>query len=370
MPLTWIEISKKNLLHNLAQFKNIAPQSEIWPVVKSNAYGHGVREVVKILNEAPEASGLALANLDEALSLLDITSKPLMVLSYFDRDEAKLEIVAKRFISLPVYDLKTIDYLDDLGKKINQSFLLNLKIDTGTSRLGFRVEEATSAIGYVLSKSNVKLNSIFTHYAESESEDLDFSQKQLATFLDITKNFPDIKIHSACSAASVSLPQSQASLIRLGLSLYGLWPSEPTRLRAEAISLDLKPILAFKTTIIQLKPLKKGESVGYNRTYKANHDCQLAVLPVGYWEGLNRLLSNKAGVIIRGVLCPIRGNVCMNLTMVELPLDLDVKVGDTVTLLGTDGADKVTVEDWAKISLTINYEVVTKLNPQIPRVII
>ncbi len=370
MPLTWIEISKNNLLHNLAQFKNIAPQSEIWPVVKSNAYGHGVAEVVKILNEVPETSGLALASLDEALALVDLTTKPLMVLSYFDRDEAKLELAAKRAISLPIYDLGAIDFLDALGKKIKQNFLVNLKIDSGTSRLGFRVEEATSAINYVLSKSNLKLHSIFTHYAESESEDLSFSRKQLSIFTDITKNFPDIKIHSACSAASVSLPESQATLIRLGLSLYGLLPSEPTKLRAEAINLDLKPILALKTTIIQLKPLKNGESVGYNRTYKASHDAQLAVLPVGYWEGLSRLLSNKASVLVKGVLCPIRGNVCMNLTMLELPLDLDVKVGDTVTLLGTDGDNQVTVEDWAKISLTINYEIVTKLNPQLPRIII
>lgn len=370
MPLTWIEINKNNLLHNLAQFKNIAPQSEIWPVVKSNAYGHGVLEVVKILNEATEASGLALASLDEALAIRDFSIKPLMVLSYFDKNEEALRLAAQRNISLPVYDLATIDYLDDLGQKIKQKFLINIKIDTGTSRLGFRKEEASQAIKCALSKSHLEINSIFTHYAESESENLTFSQEQLAAFADIVKEFPNIKTHSACSAASIGLPESQANIVRLGLALYGLWPSEPTRLRAQAKNLDLKPVLAFKSTIIQLKTIKQGESVGYNRTYISNHDIQLAVLPVGYWEGLNRLLSNKAKVIINGHLCPIRGNVCMNLTMVELPANLKAKVGDRVTLIGSEGEARVSVEDWAKISLTINYEIVSKINPQLWRTII
>ncbi|MCD4760812.1 alanine racemase, partial [bacterium] len=149
--LTWIEINKENLFHNTAQFKKIAPQSQIWPVVKSNAYGHGLAEIVGLLDKDKNTTGFMVVNLSEALEVKKISSKPVMVLSYFDRGEEELEIASKQEISLPVYDLDTIDYLDSLGQK----FLVNIKIDTGTSRLGFLPEEGIEAVGYVQDKKNL-----------------------------------------------------------------------------------------------------------------------------------------------------------------------------------------------------------------------
>ncbi len=361
--LTWIELNKKNLLHNIQQFKNIAPQSAIWPVVKSNAYGHGVKEVVEILNKDKNTTGFMVVNLDEALELSDYTSKPIMVLSYFTRAGESLKIAAEKNISLPLCSLECADYLDSL----NKNFLVNIKIDTGTSRLGFTVEESEEAIKYIQNKKNLKINSIYTHYAESESADLDFTKQQFKIFKNITNQYSDIKSHSVCSAAAISLPQAQSDIVRLGISLYGLWPSQETKDRN---SIDLRPVLSWQTKIIQIKDIKAGQTIGYNRTYKCEQDCKIAILPVGYYEGYSRSLSNKSQVIIKNKKYNIKGNICMNLMMIELPQDTNIKVGEVATLLGKQGDQKITAEDLASLSQTINYEIITKINYNLPRVIV
>jgi len=286
-----------------------------------------------------------------------------MVLSYFDlKDQEALQKVDAQ-ISLPVYDSETIDYLASLKKE----FLVNVKIDTGTSRLGFSQDQVKSAIAKIENSANLKIFSIFTHYAESEAEDQSFSQAQLKNFQNIIKDYKKYKIHSACSAASISLPVAQADIIRAGLGFYGLWPSQITQSRAKKLKMDLRPLLSWKTKIIHIKQLKKGDSVGYNRTYRCKEDCQLAVLPIGYNEGYDRSLSNKSEVLILGQRFPVRGNICMNLTMVEIPRSLEVKVGEVVTLIGTDGQETITVEELANNCQTINYEIVTRINPNLKR---
>lgn len=365
MSLTWLEINKDNLLYNIQQFKKLAPHSELWPVVKSNAYGHGLPEIVTYLSDYNDIAGFMVANLEEALTVKNLTVKPIMVLSYFDLKDYDVLSKVSAQISLPVYDFDTIDYLSTL----KQDFLLNVKVDTGTSRLGFSPDKLKSVIDKIEQTSNLKIFSIFTHYAESESADLSFSQKQLKIFQEVTKNYKRYKLHSACSAASISLPSSQSDIVRTGLGFYGLWPSLITKERANNIKVDLRPILSWKTKIIQLKKLKKGDSVGYNRTYVCPNDCQLAVLPIGYNEGYDRSLSNKAEVLISGQRCSVRGNICMNLTMVEIPSNLSVKVGEIVTLLGQDQDQSITAEELAEYCQTINYEIVTRINPNLKRII-
>jgi alanine racemase len=361
--LTWIELNKQNLLYNIQQFKNIAPQSAIWPVVKSNAYGHGVKEVVEILDQDKNTTGFMVVNLSEALELANYTDKNILVLSYFGRAEESLKLAADKKISLPVCSLECVDYLDSLNKK----FLVNIKIDTGTTRLGFAAEESEEIIKYIQNKKNLSINSIYTHYAESESANLDFTKQQFELFDNIASKYPEIKKHSVCSAAAISMPEAQADMIRLGISLYGLWPSQETKDRN---SIDLKPVLSWHTKIIQIKNIKAGQSIGYNRTYKCEQDCKIAILPVGYYEGYSRSLSNKSQVIIKNKKYSVRGNVCMNLIMIELPADTDIKVGEVVTLLGRQNDQEISVEELAQLSSTINYEVVTKINAQLPRVIV
>jgi alanine racemase len=360
--ITWIELNKDHLAHNIEQFKTIAPQSEIWPVVKSNAYGHGVEQIAELLDQNDNVAGLMVVNLAEAIVLSKITSKLLLVLSYFDRAEEQLKIASERKIILPIYDLATAEYLNNLGYK----FLINIKIDTGTSRLGLRGEEAVEAIKKIEGLKNLEIISLFTHFAESESADQTFTKKQVIDFQNICQQFPQYKTHAACSAATFSQPQAQGDIIRLGVSLYGLWPSTETKERGQEKEVELKPVLSWKTKIIQVKNIKAGETVGYNRTWQAKKDTKLAILPIGYNEGYNRLLSNKGQVIIKGKRYSVRGNICMNLTMVELIPDVKIEVGEEVVLLGAG----ITAEEIANLTQTINYEVVTRINSNLPRIIV
>lgn len=368
MSLSWLEINQNNLHYNLSQFKKLAPRAEIWPVIKGNAYGHGLIEVLNILESDTNATGgYMVANLSEALVVSAIATKPIMVLSYFEPDEDILKKLDSSRISLAIYDLDTARYLDIIARHINKKFLVNLKIDTGTSRLGFRVEESGQAIKHIKALAGLEIYSIFTHFAESEAEDQSFTQEQLGVLLQVKKDWPDFKYHAACSAAAVQDPANHLDIIRLGLSLYGLWPSSAAAVKGRELGIDLKPVLSWKTKIIQIKNIKNGETVGYDRTFRANKNIRLAVLPVGYYEGYDRSLSNKGQVIINGYKCPVRGKVCMNLTMVELVSGCRPKVGDTAVLIGEQDSTLISAEDLAAGAGTINYEIVSRINPLLAR---
>ncbi len=367
---SFIEINRANLLHNLKQFKTMAASAEIWPVIKSNAYGHGLLEIGTILNTEALVAGFMVVNLTEAKLLRQQTQKPIMVLSYFDSLASEIKWAIDKKISLPIYDLETAKLINDIAKQNNQVAVVNIKIDTGTGRLGVRAEEAVAFIKQIAALSSLNIFSLYSHLAESESDNLDFSKEQVARFLEICNQFPQYKKHIACSAASISLDSARFDIIRLGLSLYGLWPSAATKLRAKLQGLELKPVLSWQTSIIQIKKIKAGESIGYNRTYVAKNDCQIAILPVGYFEGYTRALSNKSRVLINGVSCPVRGNICMNLMMVELAQGQDFKVGDWAYLIGGQGEQVVSVEELAEQAATINYEIIARLNPNIFRKII
>ncbi len=362
--LTWLEINKKNLEYNLKQFKILAPYSEIWPVIKSNAYGHGFKNIAYLLNKNKDVSGFMVVNLDEGIELKELTNKPIIVLSYFDKEDHRLKNVDN--ISLPIYDLNTAQFLNNLGQKRNKKYSINIKIDTGISRLGLRVEEAEEVIKKIVKKEYLKINSLYTHYAESESADQSFTVTQYKLFKKIVDKF-NLKSHSVCSAACISQSQAQSNIIRLGISLYGLWPSEATRKRGEEKKIELKPVLTWKTKVIQIKKIKKGESIGYDRTYKVNKDTKIAVLPIGYNEGYDRSLSNKSFVIIKDKKYPVRGNICMNLIMVEIN-NTNISVGEEVILLGNSKSKNIKVEELAKKARSINYEIITRINSSIKRI--
>lgn len=368
MSLTFIEINSRNLQHNLRQFKNIAPATELWPVIKSNAYGHGSSVVLGLLEEDSLVAGFACVNLDEALELAVQTTKPIMVLSYFD-EEQKIEQAIKQQIVLPIYNLESADILLRLAQRLQQSASVMIKIDTGTNRLGFKPEDE-ELIAKLTQEPFLKIHSFYTHFAESELEDLDFSYQQLEHLKFFKNKYPNIRLHSACSAAAIALPEARQDIIRLGLALYGLWPSAASKARGQQQGMDLRPVLSLKTKIIQIKKIKAGESVGYNRTFVATQDCTIAVLPLGYYEGWPRILSNKGQVLVAGQYCQIVGNICMNLMMIKLADGLEARVGEEVVLIGSSGTSYLSADDQAQAAQTISYEIVTRLNNILPRYII
>lgn len=366
---SWVEISRSAILHNLAQYQRMIGKSvAVMPIVKSNAYGHGLIEIAKLVS--PKVKWLGVVNLSEALQLRQNKIKNrIFVLSYCESD--LLEQGIRLNIDLPVYSLVDAKLISQAAKKQrNKKVKIHIKIDTGTSRVGVAVNEAVSFVKKVKQLPNLEIVGLYSHFAAVE-ENHKYTKWQLHNFNKVLTdlNKEGIKIpyqHFACSAAVLAEPKSHFNLIRLGLGLYGLWPSP--LIKRIAIKrypwLKLKPTLTWKTKIVQVKEISKNTKVGYGCSFIAKRKMKIAILPVGYFEGYDRHLSNSGKVIIKNKKCRLVGRVCMNLTMVDVSLVRNVKVGDEVVLLGRG----VTAEELAQKIGTINYEMVTRINPLLPRI--
>lgn len=371
--LTWIKVSKSALKYNLNQYRKILqPQTKILSVVKSNAYGHGY-EIAKFIS--PLTDWFGVVNLDEAFLLRGRNiHKPILVLSYFEWKSNKLLIALKEKIRLPIYSLDTAKKLNRLAQKYRQKFKIHFKIDTGTSRLGLTELEAINTIKQLKKLKFIEIEGIFSHLAASE-ELKSYTQLQYHRFVAIIRKITNLGFnipyhHLACSAAVLVKLESQFDLIRLGISLYGLWPSNQTRkiTQKKYPRFNLKPALSWKTKIIQIKIVPKGTPIGYGCSYKIKRQTKLGILPIGYNEGYDRRLSNKGEVLVKGQRSKVLGRICMNLTMIDLTDIPNVRVGETVILIGCNGKQEITADDLAKKIGTINYEVVTRINPDLPRI--
>ncbi len=339
------------------------------PIIKSNAYGHGMIEVAKIIS--PSANYIGVVSLGEALELRRNKIKnKIFVLSYIQNE--LISIGLKQGIEFPIYDLKSAVLISKNAEKLNIKAKIHIKIDTGTSRMGILEKEAISFIKRVRGLPNLKIVGLYSHFASSE-DNPKFTEKQLAVFNKILFNLEKEGIeipkkHFACSAALLVAPNSYFNFVRLGLGLYGLWPSDLSKKIAlrRFPKMKLKPALTWKTKIIQIKVLPKNSLVGYGGTFKTKRETKIAVLSCGYWEGYDRKLSNKSFVQIKNKKCLVIGRVCMNLMMVDISGLKSARVGDEAVLLGK----KITAEHLADIIKTINYEVITKINPLLRRVVV
>jgi len=364
---SFVEISRSAILHNLKQYQKIVGKSvEVMPIVKSNAYGHGMVEVAKIVS--PKVKWIGVVSLGEALELRkNNIRKKIFVLSY--AQSRYLEQGIKQNISLPVYDLKYAKLISKIAKKLKKNALIHIKVDTGTGRLGILPKDAFIFIKKIKEISNLKIEGIFSHFAASE-ENQKYTKEQLDSFNNVLEKLEEERIkipykHFSCSAATLVAPKAHFNMVRIGLSLYGLWPSPQAKKLAlkNYPWLKLKPALVWKTKIVQVKFLPKGKKIGYGCTYTAKKKIKMAVLAVGYWEGYNRHYSNNNDVVIKNKRCPVIGRVCMNLTMVDVSKVKNVKAGDEVFLIGGGvGADELAEK------ITINYEIVTQINPILPRI--
>lgn len=370
--LSEVRVSKFALKHNINQYRKIIGKAMVMGVVKSNAYGHGFELVAKTIG--PFVDWFGVTNLDEAIALREYgIKKPILVLSYYRLDQT--EQAVKKNISLVAYDLNQAKAISISAKKLKNQANIHIKIDTGTSRLGVLPNEALKFIKQILTLPNIKIQGLFSHFAASE-ENNEFTQNQLECFNQIIAVLEKENIHVpikhfACSAASLTTPKSDFDLIRLGIGMYGLWPSKKVAKETKkTYNIHLMPVMSFKVKIVQIKEVLAGSSIGYGCTYKASKNAKIAVLPVGYFEGYSRGLSNKAEVLIAGIRCPIRGRVCMNLLMVEVTGIPKVKVGDEAVLIGKQGGEEITADELAELTHTINYEVVTRINSVIPRVLV
>lgn len=381
-PLTRVEISQKALIHNLGQFRRrVEKRIKIMAVVKANAYGHGILEVSKIVSQNG-ADWLGVNSLGEGLVIRQEGIKlPILVLGYIPLSE--IEGAIRNDLSFVVYNRQTIKEAEVKARPLKKKAKVHLKLETGTYRQGIEVREIAPFTEFCLKQENIFLEGIYTHYANIEDTlDSSFAMEQLKTFKRALSAIggsafggqliKSIIKHTACSAATILFKETYFDLVRVGIGLYGLWPSRETKISAkeEGIKLDLCPVLTWKTGIVQLKEVEKGKTIGYGRTFTTNRKTKIAVLPVGYWDGYDRKLSNSGRVLIHGQFAPVVGRVCMNMVMVDVTDIPKIKIEDEVVLLGKQGKNEVTAEEIAQKIGTINYEVITRINPLLPRTVV
>lgn len=372
--LTEIRISRSALNHNVEAFRRvIGSRVKLMVVVKSNAYGHGVGECAPVFARAG-ADWFGVASLLEALQLRHIVrSKPILVLSYVDGGATDIRKAIQQGIRLPAYTLAQLRLYQHLAHHGKRKALVHVKFDTGTSRIGFLPRELPALVRQLRHLPQVQFEGAFSHFAEVEAKQQAFTQQQLDRFAILTAQLEialgrSILKHIDCSAGVLLEPAAHFGMVRVGMSAYGIHTAQDLPgLKHQYPAFSLRPALTMMTTIVQVKRVPKGTNIGYNRTYTCTRPTTLAILPIGYGDGLDRKLSNVGYFLINGKTAPIRGRVCMNLTMVDITNIPSVRAGNEVTVIGCSGRVCVSAETLAEQIGTIPYEVLTRLNPLILR---
>jgi alanine racemase len=374
LPLSYIELSKNNLIYNIKQFKNLAKKGTKFSVaIKGNAYGHGQNEITKILESHVDYFQV---NSAEELALLRKTSKKkVLVLGYVQKED--LAKVIKLGCILSVFSITELKNIDETSKTLKIKQEIHVPIDAHLGREGFLKNELPVFLREVKKCKYIKLTGIYAHFANIEdTTNFTHAKKQISTYLqavNLTKKFGFKKLETHISATSGLLVYEKNrginSLIRLGIGVYGMWPSEHIKYLYKN-KMELKPVLSWKTKIAQIKTLAAGSTIGYGLTHMTYSETKIAVIPQGYADGLDRNLSNKGEVLILGTKCKILGRVAMNMFVVDVSHLIDVKVEDEVVILGKQEEEQITAEEIAKKIGTINYEITTRLSSLLLRKIV
>lgn len=387
----WVEVDLGAIRQNLMRLTKWVAPARVIAVVKSDAYGHGMLPVARTAVEAG-AWGLAVVNIDEGLRLreADFHCPILIVGPVFDFE---LSAALQAELSLPVYSEEVLQAVSQAAGQLGVTARVHVKLDTGLGRLALPYSEAERFLQLVQSTPHVEVEGIYSHLADAEGLDQRYTLQQFQRFQDVCEKARQMGLrpkvcHLAASAASMLLQPARLDAVRIGIAMYGLWPAEETRLlllsRGQNLYQELNlhfssgltphlddllhPALSYKTRIAQLKWVEADSHIGYGCTFQTQRRTLLAILPVGYYEGYDRHLSNQGMVLIRGRRARVLGRVCMNVTTVDVTDIPDVTLEDEVVLLGQQGAARVSAEEWGQRIGTINYEVVTRLPAHLPRV--
>lgn len=363
----WVEIDLEAIKANIRKIKGlIGSEAQVLAVIKAEAYGHGAVKVAQVAMEEG-ISWFAVATPEEGIALRQagINANILVLGPLLPNQVAafcKYQLIGT--ITL----LESARALSLEACRQNVEMRIHIKIDTGMGRIGFCPGEAVEQIKKVSTLPNLKIDGIYSHFATADHSDLTYARKQLKVFNTLLLGLKEqcVKIphiHLANSAGIINLPDSYFHLVRAGIILYGLYPSD----EVNKSRLPLKPAFALKTKIVQVKRVPAGTGISYGQLYHTPKETMIATLPIGYADGLNRLLSGKARVLIGGKFYPIVGMICMDQCMVDVG-DAPVQVGDEVVLIGKQGDKEITVDEIASLLGTINYEVVCMISHRVPRV--
>ncbi|MGE5397136.1 MAG: alanine racemase [Chitinophagales bacterium] len=365
---TWAEIDLGAIAHNIKQVKNkLQPGSSLMAVIKANAYGHGTVEVARVCaNEG--ADFLAVALLDEACQLRDHGIKtPILILGYSPREG--LDTVVRSGFRQTIYDWESALALSEAALKADQPAMVHIKLDTGMSRIGFFPDKDSVDTVIRISKlPGLVIEGIFTHFALADSLERSYTNQQLERFNRFISSLSDMGLkipfrHAANSAGILEYPEAHLDMVRAGISIYGMRPSDEVRMDG----LNLIPAMRLISHVVMIKELPAGTPVSYGCTYVTDRPTLVATVPVGYGDGYIRAYSNRAWASIRGKRVPMIGRVCMDYCMFDVTALDEVSMGDEVTMFGRE-EDGITADNLAEIAQTINYEVVCLVNSRVPRV--
>ncbi|MES2023567.1 MAG: alanine racemase [Patescibacteria group bacterium] len=370
--LSYIEISKNNLIHNIKQFRSIAsPKTKIVAVLKSNAYGHGQNIVAKILE--PYADYFQVNSIEELELLRKVSKKKTLLFGYVQSSDIKKAIKIGCILSVfSLSHLTSISAIAESGAKVQE---VHLAVDAFLGREGTLLSDLPEFFREIKKCKYVKLTGIYAHFANIEdTHNLSHSKKQISAYkvaIGLAKEygFKNLQTHISATSGLMIYEKNQNinSLVRLGIGIYGLWPAEHLK---KSVKINLKPVLAWKTKVAQIKTLPKGHTIGYGLTYKTKKETKVAIIPQGYGDGLDRRLSNKGEFLIGGKRCKILGRVMMNMCVVDVSYLPKVKAEDEVVILGKQLKNKISAEDLAEKMGTINYEITTRLSALLPRVVV
>jgi len=379
-PLITIEISKENLLHNLNQFRTLAPKGTIAPVLKSNAYGHGLLEIATLLEKCGDvrnkngSKGSAVQipffvvdSYYEACVLRNSGIKiPLLVIGF-----TRPEVILSSRLRNTSFTITSIDQLRGIDSTMHR-ISVHIKIDTGMRRQGIMPTEVATALEIMEENKFIALDGICSHFSDADNDDPSFTEGQISTWNKVVhqckSHWPDIKyIHISNTDGHKFSPDTEANLSRLGIGLYGLSQNEEIAPR-----LDLMPVMKMKSIITGVKKLQRDESVGYSNSFKAEKEMLVATIPVGYYEGIDRRLSNT-GIVLVGkdhIPCPIVGRVSMNITTIDVTNVADAKMGTEVTVISDVSGEQNSIGMMARKCNTITYDIAVHIPAHLRRVIV
>ncbi len=374
---SWIETDVGAFARNVrALSARLAPQAALAAVVKSDAYGHGVKLLAPVaLREGVRM--LAVVTLQEGLQARELVGVGPEIIVLGHVPASGFADAARAQLELTIYDPAEIDALADAARRAGRRLRLHVKLETGTHRQGVTPDEALLMARLIADRPDLELRGLSTHFADIEdTTDHRFAMGQLEVFRETVRRLEaeslrPALLHSSCSAATILFPETHLDVARAGIGLYGLWPSRETLVSAKERgfgSFELDPVMAWKCVVAQVKGVPRGAYVGYGRTFRATRPMRIAVLPVGYYEGYARAISGRAHVLVDGQRAAVVGRICMNMFMVDVTDLPAVRSGSVAVLLGRSGDETIRAEDLASWAGTIHYEIVSRIHPSIPRI--
>ncbi|HEY2329573.1 MAG TPA: alanine racemase [Verrucomicrobiae bacterium] len=353
----WVEIDLARLRNNLRLIRADLPRNvQLMAVVKDEAYGHGALDVARVA-VAEGAWGFGLSTLEEAMVLRDDGIKaPLLLLG--ERQEAELEWCVAHNLTVCVNEPHTVRALAKVAAKFEKQIPVHVKIHTGMSRYGVRWDEALPLIEKILAEKSLLLEGVMTHFSQSDETEKTFANLQFARFNEVLRALDEKKIsvklrHTCNSGGFLDLPQAHLDMVRVGILLYGVFPSTVCRKIP-----GIEPVMSVKAKIAAIQKLKPGEVVGYGMRYTATSERRIAILPIGYGDGFPRV-RNEGCALIHGRRAPLIGGIAMDALMVDITDIPQAQMWDEAVLMGKQGNDEITVRDIAKLKNSVTYDVLT-----------